>query len=150
MALIKIINSRQGIANILLTLDESIYTLSPGTFHRFGNWYITFNWGEGNKVPLNINVNVPTNEDYTVKLYRKNDSDTVDNEIYSENISNVTTFNKLYIDKTPPYLQHKITYRAELIKQGNLVVKTIDLPIGLAQTGSGPVSSDSSGSSPGN
>ena len=145
MALIKIINSRQGVASILLTVDDSIYTKNRGAYHRFGNWYITFNRGEGNEIPLNINVSVPTNDEYTVKLYRKNDSEIVDNEVYSENISNVSTFSKLYIDKTPPYLSNKVTYRAELVKQGNLVVKTIDLPIILNSAGTGHVSSDGGG-----
>ena len=150
MATIKIINSRQGVANILLTLDASASTKNTGIFHRFGKWFMD-DKDPYNEIPLNITINTPTDEAYEYKIYRKsNETDNIEREIYSEIISNVVTFNKVYWDTGSEHISGEITYRVELFKQGSLVIKSPELKVITLSGGGGWYSDDSSGSSPGN
>lgn len=145
MALIKIINSRQGVANILLTLDGSVSTKNSNVYHRFGIWYMD-DKDPYNEIPLNITISTPTDEEYEYKIYRKsNESDNIEREIYSDRISNVVTFNKVYWDTGSEHITGRITYRVELFKQGSLVIKSPELIVRTISGGSAHISDDGGG-----
>ena len=95
---------------------------------------------------MNITISTPTDEEYEYKIYRKsNETDNIEREIYSERISNVITFNKVYWDTGSEHITGGITYRVELFKQGSLVIKSPELIVRTISGGSAHISDDGGG-----
>lgn len=148
MALIKIINGVKGTVGVVFTLDSSVSDRNTNVYHRFGRWNMD-RISEGNALPLNVAIMLPDTDSYEYKIYRKDEFNTSGLEIYSETITGVTSYSKIYNEKTLAGT-NTASYYVELFKEGRLLHKTEDLKFYFYGGGGGPVSSDSSGSSPGN